>query len=51
MSLLEAILMQAELLELTAVEEGPAQGVVIEARIDKGRGAVAGAGTAGTLRG
>jgi len=39
--LLEAILIQAELLELTAVEEGPAQGVVIESRIEKGRGAVA----------
>ncbi|MDZ4297839.1 MAG: translation initiation factor IF-2 [Moraxellaceae bacterium] len=39
--LLEAILNQAELLELTAVEEGPAQGVVIESRIEKGRGAVA----------
>lgn len=40
-ALLEAILNQAELLELTAVEQGSAQGVVIEARIDKGRGAVA----------
>ncbi|WP_022955530.1 translation initiation factor IF-2 [Perlucidibaca piscinae] len=39
--LLEAILIQAELLELTAVSDGPAQGVVIESRIDKGRGAVA----------
>ena len=39
--LLEAILIQAELLELQAVVEGSAQGVVIEARIDKGRGAVA----------
>lgn len=39
--LLEAILIQAELLELTAAVEGHAQGVVIEARIDKGRGAVA----------
>jgi translation initiation factor IF-2 len=39
--LLEAILNQAELLELTASEVGSAQGVVIEARIDKGRGAVA----------
>ncbi|HNA20483.1 MAG TPA: translation initiation factor IF-2, partial [Agitococcus sp.] len=35
------ILIQSELLELTAVEEGAAQGVVIEARVDKGRGAVA----------
>jgi translation initiation factor IF-2 len=40
-ALLEAILNQAELLELTASEVGSAQGVVIEARIDKGRGAVA----------
>ncbi|MDO8418015.1 MAG: translation initiation factor IF-2 [Agitococcus sp.] len=40
-ALLEAIQNQAELLELTAVEQGSAQGVVIEARIDKGRGAVA----------
>ena len=39
--LLEIILIQAELLELTAVEDGAAQGVVIEARVDKGRGAVA----------
>ncbi|MFO1391798.1 MAG: translation initiation factor IF-2 [Agitococcus sp.] len=39
--LLEAILNQAELLELTAVESGSAQGIVIEARVDKGRGAVA----------
>ncbi len=39
--LLEAISLQAELLELTAVEDGPAQGVVIESRLDKGRGAVA----------
>lgn len=39
--LLEAILIQAELLELTAVIEGSAQGVVIDARIDKGRGPVA----------
>ena len=39
--LLEAILLQAELLELTAVEDGPAQGVVIESELDKGRGPVA----------
>ncbi|MCF2857837.1 translation initiation factor IF-2 [Pseudoalteromonas sp. SMS1] len=39
--LLEAILMQAELLELTAPEKGMAQGVVIESRLDKGRGPVA----------
>lgn len=39
--LLEAILNQAELLELTAVKEGLARGVVIESRLDKGRGPVA----------
>ncbi len=39
--LLESILIQAELLELKAVVDGAAQGVVIEARVDKGRGAVA----------
>ena len=39
--LLEAVLLQAELLELTAVEEGPAKGVVLEAQLDKGRGSVA----------
>lgn len=39
--LLEAILMQSELLELTAVREGMASGVVIESRLDKGRGPVA----------
>ncbi|MDP2228259.1 MAG: translation initiation factor IF-2 [Moraxellaceae bacterium] len=40
-ALLDAILVQAELLELTAVVDGSAHGVVIEARIDKGRGAIA----------
>ncbi len=39
--LLEGILLQAEVLELTAVKEGRASGVVIESRLDKGRGAVA----------
>jgi translation initiation factor IF-2 len=39
--LLEAILLQAELLELKAVNDAPARGVVIEARLDKGRGPVA----------
>jgi translation initiation factor IF-2 len=39
--LLDAILLQAEVLELKAVEDGPAKGVVIESRLDKGRGAVA----------
>ncbi|BBN80867.1 translation initiation factor IF-2 [Pseudoalteromonas sp. A25] len=39
--LLEAVLMQAELLELTAPTKGMAAGVVIESRLDKGRGPVA----------
>ncbi|MBV1839005.1 translation initiation factor IF-2 [Photobacterium ganghwense] len=39
--LLEAILLQAEVLELTAVAEGMAKGVVVESRLDKGRGPVA----------
>ena len=39
--LLDALLLQAELLELTAPNEGPAKGVVIESRLDKGRGPVA----------
>lgn len=40
-NLLESILLQAEILELTAVESGPASGTVIESRLDKGRGPVA----------
>ena len=40
-ALLDAILLQAELLELKAMREAPAQGVVIESRLDKGRGPVA----------
>ncbi len=39
--LLEAVLLQAEILELKAVVDGPAKGVVIESSLDKGRGAVA----------
>lgn len=39
--LLESLLIQAELLELTAVVDAPAKGVVVESRMDKGRGAVA----------
>ncbi|NRA59729.1 MAG: translation initiation factor IF-2 [Psychrobium sp.] len=39
--LLEAILMQSELLELKATDQGHAAGVVIESRLDKGRGPVA----------
>ena len=40
-ALLEAILIQAEMLELQAIVDCPASGVVIEAKLDKGRGAVA----------
>ena len=40
-NLLEAILLQAELLELTAYVDVPGQGVVIESSLDKGRGPVA----------
>ena len=39
--LLEALLLQSEMLELTAVRSGPARGVVIESQLDKGRGSVA----------
>jgi translation initiation factor IF-2 len=39
--LLEAVLLQAELLELTAPVDVPARGVIVEARIDKGRGVIA----------
>jgi translation initiation factor IF-2 len=39
--LLDGILLQAEVLELKAVSTGPASGVVIESRLDKGRGPVA----------
>ncbi|MDP2109611.1 MAG: translation initiation factor IF-2 [Thiobacillus sp.] len=38
--LLDAILLQAEVLELQAPVEGPAKGLVIEARLDKGKGPV-----------
>ena len=39
--LLEAVLLQAELLELKASCSIPAKGVIIESRLEKGRGAVA----------
>ncbi|KHD07224.1 translation initiation factor IF-2 [Candidatus Thiomargarita nelsonii] len=39
--LLDSILLQAEVLELTTVAEGTATGVIVESRLDKGRGAVA----------
>jgi len=40
-SLLDSILVQAEVLELQAVATGPASGVVIESSLEKGRGPVA----------
>ena len=39
--LLESLLLQAEVLELKAVADGPAAGVVLESSMEKGRGAVA----------
>tara|TARA_B100000959_G_scaffold125705_1_gene131936 strand:+ start:2650 stop:5160 length:2511 start_codon:yes stop_codon:yes gene_type:complete len=39
--LLDSILLQSEMLELKAIETGPASGVVIESRLDKGRGPIA----------
>ncbi|WP_322009494.1 translation initiation factor IF-2 [Paraburkholderia sp. J12] len=39
--LLENVLLQAEVLELTAPVEAPAKGIVIEAKLDKGKGPVA----------
>ncbi|WP_010598454.1 translation initiation factor IF-2 [Rickettsiella massiliensis] len=38
--LLDSLLIQAEVLELKAPQEGPGQGIVIESRLDKGRGPV-----------
>ncbi len=40
-ALLEAILLQAELMELQASDQGLAKGIVVEASLDKGRGPVA----------
>lgn len=40
-ALLEAVLLQAEVLELTAMPSAPGRGVVVESRLDKGRGPVA----------
>ena len=40
-TLLENVLLQAEILELKAPRDAPAQGLVIEARLDKGKGPVA----------
>ncbi len=39
--LLDSVLVQSEVLELKARDSGPARGVVIESRVDKGRGPVA----------
>ncbi len=39
--LLDAVLLQAEVLELTAMRDAPAKGLVIESRLDKGKGPVA----------
>ncbi|MGB8436451.1 MAG: translation initiation factor IF-2, partial [Burkholderiales bacterium] len=40
-ALLEQVLLQAEVLELKAPVDAPAKGIVVEARLDKGRGPVA----------
>jgi len=40
-SLLDTILLQAEVMDLKAVADAPAQGIVIESSLEKGRGAVA----------
>ena len=40
-ALLEAVLLEAEVLELTAPVDALAKGIIVEARLDKGRGAVA----------
>jgi translation initiation factor IF-2 len=40
-ALLENVLLQAEVLELTAPKDAPAKGLIIESRLDKGRGPVA----------
>ncbi|VAX07662.1 Translation initiation factor 2 [hydrothermal vent metagenome] len=39
--LLDALILQAEVLELEAVVDGPARGVIVESRLDRGRGPVA----------
>ncbi len=40
-ALIDAVLLQAEMLELKAVKSAPAKGVVVESSLDKGRGSVA----------
>src|SRR5512141_2099438 len=50
-NLLDAILLQAEVLDLKAPRDAPAKGIVIESRLDKGRGPVAtGLVQSGTLK-
>lgn len=39
--LLESIVLQSEVLELSSINTGPARGLIIESRLDKGRGPVA----------
>lgn len=39
-TLLESVSLQAELLELKAPTDGPASGIIVESRVEKGRGAV-----------
>ncbi|MEM6810436.1 MAG: translation initiation factor IF-2 [Pseudomonadota bacterium] len=40
-ALLEAVLLQAEVMDLKAIADGPARGIVVEGSLEKGRGAVA----------
>lgn len=40
-NLLDAVLLQAEVLELKAIKDAPAKGIVVESHLDKGRGPVA----------
>jgi translation initiation factor IF-2 len=40
-ALLDAVLLQAEVMDLQAIPDGPAHGIVIESSLEKGRGAVA----------
>ena len=50
-NLLESILLQAEVMELTAVQDCPANGVIVESSLDRGRGPVATVlGRSGVLR-
>ncbi|MBR5941124.1 MAG: translation initiation factor IF-2, partial [Neisseriaceae bacterium] len=39
-ALLDAVLLEAEVLELKAAVEAPAKGIIVESRLDKGRGVV-----------